>query len=936
MQEKSQDNVQTKKATRKYGKRAIIVLIFIIGFLLFNFISLRGEYLEILEIGEEYVPIFWTNLKYRCITTLVNFVILFLSIYITNRTIKKGLNKFFDEEKKDMPKLPNKSIALIAGILISIVTSGIILEKVFLYFNSTYFGITDLIFNNDISYYIMQKPFIEMIIIYIISLVIGLSIYTAIYYITIFNVHFDGISRETLKKSTFLKQIFVNVMIIVISVAALTLVKTQDIVNDRFLNISSELKLDLYGAGLTDVTIKLWGYRILSLVMIISTYMAIRYIKKGNTKKVIAAILVVPGYLCVLFIIMATFQIVFVKSNELDKQNQYISYNIDSTKNGYNINIEEIEVANSGTITLDEANRNKEVLDNIPVVDINATLKTLEEYQTNSNYYTFSNSSINNYKIDENNTLIYITPREIMNSPDRTYNNKTYEYTHGYGVIMSSASQVNESGGITYIQKDFDSKDQKIQITEPRIYFGLETNDTIITNHKNKLEYDYPITTLENAEYAYTGLAGLQLNFIDRLVLGLKSKNLKLAFSNDITSNSKIIMNRNVRERAKKLLPYLLYDEDPYLVINDEGKLIWVLDAYSIANEYPYSQKSFIEYEGNKKQINYIRNSVKVLVDAFNGDITFYITDRSDPIVMAYRDIYPSLFADKDQDIPEDISKHIKYPKYLYNIQSEMLKMYHNVQNDVLYRCDDIWDSSTHVVGKNLTTVGTKIEPYYTMVKTVDSEQAKFGLVLPYTPFKKQNINAYLVGVYDKEEKNKLVLYRFVSDNNVLGPMQLDTQIEQDTTISRELDSLNVTGTKIVRNMIVVPIENTLLYIEPIYQVMLNETNVPVLKKVIVASGNKVAIGNTLKQGLENLLSQYAVDIEVENTDDLNDLIQAIIKANNNLEGSNANSDWEMMGKDIKKLQDLINKLEILIKEESTNNTINNNNILDSFFNTIE
>ena len=301
----------------------------------------------------------------------------------------------------------------------------------------------------------------------------------------------------------------------------------------------------------------------------------------------------------------------------------------------------------------------------------------------------------------------------------------------------------------------------------------------------------------------------------------------------------------------------------------------------------------------------------------------FYITDRTDPIIMAYRNIYPNLFVDIDESIPTDIAKHLTYSEFLYNVQAKLVERYHTVKTDVLYRSNDVWEPATHVSGKTLTTVGTEIEPYYTMVKTIDSNKEELGLVLPYTLEGKQSLSSYLVGTVDENGNNKLSLYRFADDSNVVGTMQLDTQIEQNSEISKEIQALNVSGTKLIRNMIVVPIDNTLLYVEPIYQVMLNESEVPVLKKIIVASGNKVAIGNNLTEAVENLSSQYATKIEVTNTDTEEALIQEIIKANNNLSNSNASNDWELIGIDIKELQGLINQLEELQKEEEKENKKN-------------
>lgn len=895
---------------KKNRTRMILVLLFLLLFAGVSYIELRGSYLEYLELGQNYTNIFYTNLTYRYGIMAVNFVILYFILYFTNRGIKKGLKPFFEKEKKEIPKLPNKSLALVISALVSFVTSSALMQKIMLIANGTSFGIQDPIFGLDIAYYMFQKPVIETLALYFVILFVGLSIYIALYYVIAFNRYFDGVDGKMLKESLFMKKLTRNALLIIIGIAILTVINTQNTMFGKILTVKNDL--EIVGAGMTETTIKLWGYVIFAFVIIIFAYRALKYFKKGNTGKVLKNLAVIPGYLVVLFIVMVVFDLAFVSTNELDKEKEYIAENIKNTKNAYNINIEEKNIENSGTITSEEVEENANVINNIPVISKDAVSKTLENSQTVTGHYVYPNISIAKYNINGKNQLVYVAPREITNS-GRTYNNKTYEYTHGIGEIFTSATESSQNGNIQYIQKDIVGKDEKINISEPRIYFGLETKETIATNTKNKNEYDYTDENGTDQVYSYNGQAGLQLGFLDRLILGIKKGDINLAFSGEITNESKILINRDVITRAKKALPYLIYDEEPYTAVTDEGKIVWVLDAYTVSSSYPYSQYTSIEHDGTKEKINYIRNSVKVIIDSYDGTMSYYITDRNDPIAMAYRNIYPSLFKELDEKIPEDISSHFVYPEFLYNVQAKILKVYHNVKPDVLYRADDVWDIAKFNSTKSTKSAGTYMEPYYTMVKTSDGEQ--LGLVQIYTPDEKQNIISYLVGS-NSNGNNELKLYKFSADSNIVGPMQLDKQLEEDEAISSELKSLNVTGTKLTKQMIAVPINNTILYVEPIYQTMLNESEVPVLKKVVVASGNKVAIGDNLTKALENLLSKYAVDIEVENTDDVKGLIEAIIKANKNLTQSNENNDWEMMGKDIKKVQELIDSLEKVKEKE--------------------
>ena len=927
---------QEKKQNKKMKTRVILVLLFIALFSVISYISLRGSYLEYKELGENYTEVFFTNLKYKYTIFGINFIALYFIIYMTTRGIKKGLKSFFDKEKKEMPKVPNKSIAFIISAVVSALMSSVIMKQIILCSSNASFGIQDPIYNFDIAYYMFQKPIIQMFLLYFMAILVGLTVYMALYYIIVFNKDFDGVDGKMLKQSSLIKKLIRNAVLIVVLFALMTVLNTTDILTSKMLTIKdgsdSTQNIEITGAGYTEVMIQRWGYLIFAFVMIFSAIRASKGFKEDNTSKVLKNLAIIPGYLVVLFLVIIIFNVVFVNSNKLDKEKEYLAYNIENTKNAYKINIEEKSLENSGTITQKDVDENTDVINNIRIVNEDTVLKTLEDNQTGTGYYSYRNANIAQYKIAGQYKLVYVSPREIKNL-GRTYSNKTYEYTHGRGQIVASATDVSETGNLNYIQKDVSGEDDKLGTVNKQIYYGLETNNIVATNTKNRKEYDY--TDENNKEYtsSYQGQSGLSLNFIDRVILGIKTGDLNLAFSSEVTNESKILINRNIIKRAKTAMPYLIYDDNPYTVVTDEGKTVWVLDAYTVSSQYPYSQFTSIEHDGIKEKINYIRNSVKVIIDSYDGTMKFYVTDKTDPIAMAYRNVYKTLFEDLDTEIPADIAQHFVYPKYLYNVQAKMLKTYHNVKPDVLYRTDDLWDFAKYNSTVISKSTGTILEPYYTTVNNGDGEEV--GLVQIYTPSSKQNLISYLVGTTNGSN-NVLKLYKFSEDSNILGPMQLDKQLEQDETISLAINALNTTGTKVTKDIVVVPVNNTLLYVESIYQTMLNEeVKVPALKKIVVASGNKVAMGNNLKEALQNLLSKDASNIEVENTDDIDGVIDALVKANKNLSESTSNNDWELVGSDIKKVQGLIDTLEklkeqedkkkeALEKENKQSNSINN------------
>ena len=905
--------------------RRILVIIFLLVASIIAYINFRGSYLEYQELGENFLKTFLTKQKIFYSIMSVNLIMIYIIMYFAGSRIKKGLKVFFEQEKKEIPRLPNKSIAIVFSIIASIVVTVKFMPNIILLISNTSFRETNPIFNLDISFFMFIDPLIKMTCKYFINICVFIIIYTFGYYVIVFHKYFDGVDKETLRQSRAMKTLYRNIRLIAVGLAAYILICSMDIVYDNFITTDNNIKLA--GAGIVDSTIKYWGYNILAIILLISIFKAVHSLKNGKQTKILKDLAVVPIYLVLFFIVMVAFDFIFVRPNEFDKERSFIEYNMSATKKAYGIECESETLNYTGTITVEEVENNSDIINNTVIVDEQIVLDNLKESQTGTGYYTYPVAKLSNYQVDGKKELLYVSPREIVNNR-RTYNSKTYEYTHGYGLIFTSATKVKENGEIEYIQNDITGSENEIDIETPQIYYGLETNTTVITNAKNKKEFDYS-SNGEEYETDYTGEAGLSLNFLDRLILGIKQKNIKLAFSGSVTQESKVLINRNIIKRAKIALPDVIYDEEPYTVVNSKGDIYWVLDAYTLSSSYPYSTYTEIEYNGQRRTINYIRNSIKVIINANNGEIKYYITDRTDPIAMAYRKVYPEIFENLDTQISSDIEEKFVYPKFLYNVQSKMLEEYHNKKADVLYRSDDTWEKATYKNAQNSKKSGSILDSYYTMVK---DEDETIGLIQMYTPKGKQNINAYLIGTV-KNGENRLTLKTLQSDTNILGPTQLDTQISQDETIQKEIDSLSVTGAKVTKNMIIVPVENTLIYIEPVYQTLVNESNIPKLKKVIVASGNKVAIGKSLNEAIENLISQYAANIELENTDEIDDLIETIIKANDNLSDSINTNNWELMGTDIQKLQELINLLKKKVQSEKGENTTNENQITKNTMN---
>lgn len=907
--------------------RRILVTVFLIVCAVIAYINFRGSYLEYKELGENYLQTFLTKEKYYYRVLIINFILVYIIMYFSGRKIKKGLKVFFEQENKQVPRLPNKSIAVVTAIIESLIVGQKFTPNIILWISNTSFREVDAVFGLDVSFFMFIEPLLKMAVLYFIAICIGIIIYTFIYYVIVFNKYFDGVDRETLKQNLAMKTLYRNIRLIAIGLCAYIVVCSMDIVFDNFLTTDNGIKLA--GAGLVDSTIKYWGYNILGVVLLVSIFRAINSFKKGKQSKILKDLIVVPIYLVALFIVMLMFDLIFVNQNEFDKEKKYIESNISTTKKAYGIDCDSESIDYTGTITDEEVQKNQNIIDNATIVDKQTVLENLNETQASSGYYTYKIAKISSYEVNGMKKLMYVSPREIINNR-RTYNSKTYEYTHGYGLIFTSSTESSDDGTIRYIQNDIAGKESNIiKVNEPRIYYGLETNTTVVTNAKDKKEFDYS-DEQKDYETSYNGEAGLKMNFLDRLILGIKEKNVNIALSGSVTSESKILINRNIIKRARLALPDVIYDNNPYTVLDENGDIYWVIDAYTVSSSYPYSTYTEIEYNGQKRDINYIRNSIKVIINSYTGEMKYYITDRTDPIAMAYRKVYPELFQDLDSEISKTIQEQFIYPEFLYNVQSTMLEEYHNTKADVLYRSDNTWEKATYKNQSTNNKTKNTLKPYYTMVYNSDGEET-IGLIQIYTPKNKQNISSYLIGTVENGQ-NKLTLKTLHSDTSILGPTQLDTQIAQDETIQSQIDSLSVTGAKVTRNMIIVPVENTLLYVEPIYQTLVNESNIPVLKKVIVASGNKVAIGNNLQEATQSLISKSATKIELNSTDDIEGLIDSIIKANDNLSESLESNNWEIMGTDIQKLQSLINTLKKKNNEEkkNDNNTVVEENIVSN------
>ena len=690
----------------------------------------------------------------------------------------------------------------------------------------------------------------------------------------------------------------------------------QDILIGDMLQKESVKGAYLTGAGFLDVNIKLWIYRIISIVIIIAVYNFIRGIKKEESKKILFSIILIPAALIIVFIVNIAIDSIFLRGNDIDREKEYILQNIRATEEAYNINVENKEIAKGTDITSEKIKKDSELIEKLPMVTPDVVKETLENNTDNKekkSLYKYGNPNL----VKNGNAYDYLTTREI-DDKDKTLTNKIYKYTHGNFGILTSSSKVNKNGYLLNVSEKFEGQELNgTKIKEPRLYYGENTNSNAIVNAKDIKEYDYPTSTLTNKENNYNGKGGIKLSLLERIALAITKGSTELVFNNNIVENTKVLLNRQIIERAKKILPNIRYDKDPYLVTKDDGGLAWVIDGYTVTSRYPYSQKVSIEADkGGKERINFIRNSVKVVIDAYNGTVDFYVTDTTDPFISTIMKTYPTLFKNYNE-LSENIKKQMRYPQYLFDIQAKVLTTYHNSDVDNIYRADDRWEVAE--VSGSGTRSSTSM---YTLLKKGD--ELKPAIITTYTPEKRKNIVSYLVG-QTENGANKLTMYRY-NEKSELSLSFIDTQIEKDEKVQKEMRELTTLGTELKTVRILLPYEDTTLYIKSIYQVFLNEDSVPVLKKVIVANKGKVGIGNTLKEAMQRMLTENAIDIDVRDLANEDELKDAIIKQNKTLKDVMKQGDFEYTGKDIQRLVKLVDQLEEVSKEKKKKTNIEKTN----------
>lgn len=929
----------------KKGLSFVVMVIVVILVLLIGCAGFLTNWMWFDSLG--YEKVFWT----KFLSQLEIGVPVFLAAMLLVRIYLKSLKKhyFIEVASHEIPdeKRLNKiswGMLVVFGLLVGLSAGASTWMDFRQFANATSFGLKDPLFHLDISFYVFKLAFLTKANNIVLGIVVGVVIITLLYYGILMTVRTPDVferepeepessetpeenaipfTRKYRKKPSEKRTLDLNndnmSQLLHIASGKLTLLGivfylmvAMDFLMRQFdlLHVHTGA---VYGAGFTDVNVKLWVYRLIMVLSIVGAVTLCHHMHRKEPKKLvrIPIAIVVVGLLG--GVVSFAVQNLLVSPDEINKESKYLERNISYTRHAYgldNIKVEEFPAEQN--LNRQAIRDNSQTITNIRINDYEPVQDFYNQTQSIRQYYDFNDVDIDRYNIDGEQTQTYLAAREINESKiSSTWINRHLKYTHGYGAAVSRVDAVTASGQPDIIVKNIppESEAKDIDITRPEIYFGELTNDYVIVN-TDEQEFDYPNGN-ENSYSTYKGKAGIKLNLLNRILFSVREGSMKLLVSSNVNSDSRIIINRNIKDRVEKLMPYLSYEKDPYMTVVN-GKLYWIVDAYTTSSYYPYSEP----YSGEVGSTNYIRNSVKVVVDAYNGDTTFYVVDQDDPVARTYQKIYPTLFKDV-KEMPEGIRKHIRYPNSLLKIQAGVYTKYHMDQVKVFYQDEDLWDIAHQIYG----TEEKEMDPSYFIFELPDEKKAEFINMIPFTPKSKQNMTAIMMARNDGNRYGQLLVYKFPKNKTVYGPMQIEAQIDQNTEISKEFSLWNSSGSKYRRgDLFVIPINNSIMYVEPVYLEASNQA-IPEMKRVIVAYGDKIAYESTLTDALADLFgedenggqSQSASASSGKNNSgksNTKELIQKANEAYENAVNAQKSGNWKKYGDYLDELEKYLNQLE--------------------------
>lgn len=877
-------------------KRIVAIAIFLVLFtLIVVFSGVYTDYIELREIGENFTEVFWRDFNVNAITMMIAFLVFFMLVLSNLLIIRNNLislNSAFSYLKKVFPLV---IISVFVGIIFADMARRHIAHTFLPFLTSEWFNLGDPIFHQDVGYYIFQRPFYNAVINILLSFGVFFMFFTALTYFVLYS-KYDFYNVKNLMK---VKGVIVHQ---IASVVIYFLIKATSY-RYQSENILFEANKEYVGGNYIDIHVWIQFYRVLPILLIVIIILTIIFTLNS---KYLYSVMTVMAYPIAVVIVMLVAQVMYalvVSHDEFSVESEYIQNNINFTRAAYGLNNTVVHDFNvEYNLTDKDVMNNLGTINNIRLIDYNQTLGVANQIQSLRNYYHFINTDIVPYEIDGRLTAVAVSARELaadrLEDSAKNYINTKMRYTHGMGLVMNSVNRVTEQGQPYFTIRDIPprSLDGTPVVKEPRIYFGENMRGYVIVGTRDE-EYD----EIETGGYTYSGSAGIQLTFLNRLIYAMKHGDFKLLLSDQISMESKLLTNRIVLERVKMAAPFLTFDDNIYLLIDNKGRLKWIVDGYTTSKWFPYSQ-----YSGD---INYIRNSVKAVVDAYDGTVKFYVTDEDDPIIQSFQRIYPTLF--EQTGFPQDLARHMRYPGKIFKMQASLLKRYHIENASDFYARRDVWASSREKYeGNNYINV----DPYYNIMKIIGEDKEEFVLMQPFTPMNRDNMVAWLAARSGSENYGQLVVYNFKQNENVYGPYQIENKIDNDPIILQELSQL---GDSVLRgNLIVVPVKNSILYVEPIYTVSVsNGGRIAEIKRVIVAYGEKVVIKPTLDEALNALFGVNRPTILTTNDELIEDVILRTLQSFEDMKLYSKENDWENYGKSLKELDDNMQALREKSKE---------------------
>ncbi len=842
----------------------LAVLVLVIAFFS-NIAVYLIDYQWFIELG--YEEVFFkklvTQLKFFIPALIILFTLFNLYLNSINaHSIKRSGVILSNAEKK----VRNK-IFIFASLGLSFLLSLVFVVDIWydflIYINKTSFEIQDPVFGKDIGYYVFSLPFLNKLYNFLMVLIFAIAAITIIFNLYNFfttkvaNGHYDMNVRPMSNPKDIYRNILGAASKQLMFLGGLFFLLLAFGFYLRTFDLLYSARGVAYGASYTDVNITLPSYYIYMGICVLTGVLLILSRNKNNVKLAAFGPLLLIVAMIVSGIVSGAVQNIIVDPNEIVKEEKYLQNNINYTNYAYNLDkVQEKEFPVNQDLTREDIENNEVTIKNIPINDYRPAKDIYNQIQGLKSYYQFNDMDIDRYMINGVYRHVFISARELQsaNIPKQaeaqgaSWINKYLKYTHGYGIAMSPVNEVTTSGQPRLFIRDMPVVSEvDIKVDTPQIYFGELTKDPVIVNTREK-EFDYPATNA-NIETEYSGTGGIKLNMLNRVLFAVREGKINFLLSQDINSNSRILTNREITKRVDKIAPFLVYDEDPYIAVNN-GKLYWIIDAYTVSNRYPYSEPI-----NSQTSTNYIRNSVKVVIDAYNGTTEFYISDVSDPLIMTYSNIFTTLFKPLSE-MPEGLRAHIRYPQMLFDIQSDIYKKYHMKSAREFYNKSDVWDVSTQIYGASTEQANAEtVESSYLIMRLPGSKEEEFLLMVPYTPQGKTNMISWLAVKNDGDSYGQMILYSFPSGKIIEGPMQVEGIVSQDTVIGPQLNLLATGGnSQVIRgNMLTIPIEESILYAEPIYVKALNANALPEQKKVIVYFKNQVVMEDTLDRALARI-----------------------------------------------------------------------------------